>query len=107
VHVPSRLLVTAISPSARLTPTEVRDALVELAARVAAHGPRSSGPGELALALGLHERTVRRLLARLDAEGLPVAVGWVRACGGGGVRARAVLREKRLREGETKESTDP
>lgn len=86
-------MITADTPAAlvlaaRTLPETRAAALAELRRRLAEHEGAAS-PGALALATGIAERTLRRLLAELDAEGLPVAVGWVRARGGGMARARA------------------
>lgn len=71
----------------RSVPTTRADALAELRRRLEPLGPQCDSPAALAAASGIAERTLRRLLAELDAGG-PVPVGWVRARGGGGGAAR-------------------
>lgn len=97
-----RPVIDAATPPALLLAArslpETRDAaLAELRRRLAEHATAAS-PGDLARATGIAERTLRRLLAELDAAGLPVAVGWVRARGGGMARARAARRDRAARE---------
>jgi len=89
--------VTAFAPdtpvslvlAARTIPETRAEALAELRRRLALAGPSCASPRELSTAVGIGERTLRRVLDELDAEGPAVPVGWVRARGGGMARARA------------------
>ena len=95
-------------PLRRSTSPAVRDAAyAELRRRLDAEGPHCTRPADLAAALGVPERSLRRVLDELDAATptAPVVVGWVRARGGGGVVARNALktgRDKKSTEGRSK-----
>lgn len=69
-------------------------ALAEIRRRLVAIGRDHARPATLAEALGLKERTLRRVLDELDAVE-PVAVGWTRTQGGGWAGARNALKERR------------
>jgi hypothetical protein len=89
-----RVALSADSPvslvlAARTLPETRAEALAELRRRLTLAGPSCASPGALSAAVGIGERTLRRVLDELDAEGPAVPVGWTRSRGGGMVRARA------------------
>lgn len=69
-------------------------ALAEIRRRLVAIGRDHTRPATLAAAVGIPERTLRRVLDELDAVE-PVAVGWTRTQGGGWAGARNALKERR------------
>lgn len=76
------------------SPAVAAEARAELRRRLDAEGPHHKRPATLAAALGVPERTLRRLLDELDGN-VPVVVGWVRSRGGGGIAARNALKTGR------------
>lgn len=89
-----RVALSADSPvslvlAARTLPETRAEALAELRRRLTLAGPSCASPGALSAAVGIGERTLRRVLDELDAEGPAVPVGWTRSRGGGMARARA------------------
>ena len=83
----------ALLLAARTVPETAADALEHLRALIARHATAAS-PRALAEATGIPERTLRRVLAELDAAGGAPALGYVRARGGG---AREALKARKTR----------
>lgn len=87
-HAPAALLLAA-----RTVPETAADALEHLRALITQHAAAAS-PRALAEATGIPERTLRRVLAELDAAGGAPSLGYVRARGGG---AREALKARKTR----------